>query len=282
MGALCCKKQYQRRLVRVLAVLAPAALFLVCLVSLAGQANAESSRTVRINEIMAKNLSGLQGQDGQPVDWVELYNASEQPVSLKGAGLSNKAGDAYVWVFPEYILAPGEYLVVYADGLDCADETGFHTPFQIRDYLIKKYEAEKEKDKELKEALEAVRKYPEYRQQSIKIQEKLENEIQELRKAQDEHTCRLLQMEENSQRRERNKLRDRLLQNYRYYTSKEHNPHQEWTRMESETFWECFADYENMNGNGYMHSVVQPEMNLLGIIEMDDASGIAELMHSRK
>ena len=153
---------------------------------------------------------------------------------------------------------------------------------KIRDYLIKKYEAEKEKDKELKEALETVRKYPEYRQQSIKIQEKLENEIQELRKAQDEHTCRLLQMEENSQRRERNKLRDRLLQNYRYYTSKEHNPRQEWTRMESETFWECFADYENMNGNGYMHSVVQPEMNLLGIIEMDDASGIAELMHSRK
>lgn len=106
MGALCCKKQYQRRLVRILAVLAPAALFLVCLVSLAGQANAESSRTVRINEIMAKNLSGLQGQDGQPVDWVELYNASEQPVSLKGVGLSNKAGDAYAWVFPEYILAP--------------------------------------------------------------------------------------------------------------------------------------------------------------------------------
>ena len=116
----------------------------------------------------------------------------------------------------------------------------------------------------------------------IRIQEKLESEIQELRKAQDEHTCRLLQMEENSQRRERNKLRDRLLQNYRYYTSKEHNPRQEWTRMESETFWECFADYENMNGNGYMHSVVQPEMNLLGIIEMDDTSGIAELMHSRK
>ena len=47
---------------------------------------------------------------------------------------------------------------------------------KIRDYLIKKYEAEKEKDKELKEALEAVRKYPEYRQQSIKIQEKLEKE----------------------------------------------------------------------------------------------------------
>lgn len=153
---------------------------------------------------------------------------------------------------------------------------------KIRDYLIKKYESEKEKDKELKEALEAVRKYPEYRQQSIRIQEKLESEIQELRKAQDEHTCRLLQMEENAQRRERNKLRDRLLQNYRYYTSKEHNPRQEWTRMESETFWECFADYENMNGDGYMHSVVQPEMNLLGIIEMDDTSGIAELLHSRK
>jgi len=153
---------------------------------------------------------------------------------------------------------------------------------KIRDYLIKKYEAEKEKDKQLKEALDSVRKYPEYRQQSIRIQEKLENEIQELRKAQEANTNRLVKMEEDSQRRERNKLRDRLLQNYRYYTSKEHNPMQAWTHMESETFWECFGDYERMNGNGYMHTVVQPEMNLLTIVEMDDDIGIAELMNSRK
>lgn len=153
---------------------------------------------------------------------------------------------------------------------------------KVRDYLVKKYEADAEKDKELKEALAAVRKYPEYRKQSIEIQQKLESEIQELRKAQDEHTRRLLLMEENAQRRERNKLRDRLLQSYRYYTSKEHNPMHSWTRMESETFWACFADYEHMNGDGYMHTVVQPEMTLLAVIEMDDADGVAELMKSRK
>ncbi|MDO4315626.1 MAG: hypothetical protein Q4C45_07590, partial [Oscillospiraceae bacterium] len=141
---------------------------------------------------------------------------------------------------------------------------------------------EKERDKQLKEALEAVRKYPEYRQQSIEIQQKLESEIQGLRLAQQENTSKLITMEEDSKRRERNKLRDRLLQNYRYYTSKEHNPAKAWTRMESDAFWELFGDYEGTDGNGYVHTVVQPEMNLLTVIEMDDTGGIADLMKQRK
>ena len=65
---------------------------------------------------------------------------------------------------------------------------------QVRDYFIKKYEAEKVKDEQLKEALTAVRKYPEYREQSIKIQQLLEGEIQELRVNQKELMERLVQM----------------------------------------------------------------------------------------
>ncbi len=30
--------------------------------------------------------------------------------------------------------------------------------------------------------------------------------------------------------------------------------------MEAEAFWELFRDYEEAGGNGYMHTVVQPEM----------------------
>lgn len=152
---------------------------------------------------------------------------------------------------------------------------------KIRDYLIKKYEAEQEKDKRLHEVLEAVIKYPEYRQQSIEIQQKLEGEIQGIRKAQEESTKRLEAMEENTQRRERNKCRDRLLQNFRYFTSKEKNHMQAWTRMEAEAFWELFKDYEDMGGNGYVHSEVQPAMNRLEVIEVDDTERVAELMKSR-
>jgi predicted Holliday junction resolvase-like endonuclease len=51
----------------------------------------------------------------------------------------------------------------------------------VKKYFISKHEAQQRKDEELKEALEAARKYPEYRKQSIKVQEALETKIQELR-----------------------------------------------------------------------------------------------------
>ena len=139
---------------------------------------------------------------------------------------------------------------------------------KFRDYLIKKHELEEARDSQLNEALEAARKYPEWRQESIKIQQSLEDEIQELRILQKENTDRLTKMEEQNDRRERNKLRDRLLQSYRYYTNKEENPSQTWTRMEAEAFWELFKDYEDAGGNGYIHTVVQPAMECLTIVEI--------------
>ena len=156
-----------------------------------------------------------------------------------------------------------------------------YTGMKIRDYLVKRYEAEKEKDKQLHEALDAVKKYPEYRQQSIDIQKKLEGEIQIIKQSQEESIKRLDKMEEDTKRRERNKCRDRLLQSFRYYTNKEKNPLQAWTRMESEAFWEQFKDYEDMDGNGYIHTEVQPAMNLLEVVEIDDVERVTELMKSR-
>lgn len=65
-----------------------------------------------------------------------------------------------------------------------------------------------------------------------------------------ETSDRLTKTEEDTQRRERNKLRDRLLQNYRHYVNKETNPSHSWTQMESEAFWELFKKYEAAGGNG--------------------------------
>lgn len=139
---------------------------------------------------------------------------------------------------------------------------------KVRDHLIKVHESEKKRDEQLHEALEAVRKYPEYRKQSVQIQRQLESEIQALRKSQEENMKRLVAMEELTKRRERNKLRDRLLQNYRFYTNPETNPNMSWTRMESEAFWELFRDYEEAGGNGYVHTEVLPAMEKLLIIEI--------------
>ena len=68
-------------------------------------------------------------------------------------------------------------------------------------------------------------------------------------------------MEEENRRRERNKLRDRILQSYRYYTSPEKNPMRAWSEMEADAFWKIFKDYEDLDGDGYVHSEVQPAMN---------------------
>lgn len=100
---------------------------------------------------------------------------------------------------------------------------------------------------------------------NIRVQKELEDKIGELTKSQDANTKKLHEMEETQKRESRNRLRDILLERYRYYTDPLRNPGQSWTTLEAEAFWELFGDYERAGGDGYMHSVVQPAMNRLRI-----------------
>lgn len=139
---------------------------------------------------------------------------------------------------------------------------------KVKDYLIKKHDREKLHNEQLQEALTAVRKYPEYRQQSLDIQEKLTKSLTDLQDAQRDTVKRLDKIEETSKRRERNKLREKLIQSFKFYTNLESNPSQSWTRMESEAFWELFRDYEDADGNGYIHTEVQPAMMGLKVVDV--------------
>lgn len=145
---------------------------------------------------------------------------------------------------------------------------------KFRDYLIEKHQDEQKKDAKINQALAATEKYPEYRQQSLDIQKQLNGEIQQLRQNQESLSViqnkiieRLDKMEERTLQRDKNKLRDTLLQNYRYYTNKDTNPSQSWTRVESETFWALYQDYEESGGNGHMHTDVAPAMRKLRIVD---------------
>jgi hypothetical protein len=42
--------------------------------------------------------------------------------------------------------------------------------------------------------------------------------------------------------------------------------------MESEAFWNMFHDYESLGGNGYIHSVVQPAMEGLTVLDLPNRS----------
>lgn len=140
------------------------------------------------------------------------------------------------------------------------------------DTKIEEHQKQAEEEKKQKEKLESAyaitQKYPIYHQESIDIRDGLKKEIQEIRDYCSTLMKRFEEIEEQNKKRECSKLRDMLLQNYRYYTSDTQNPSKSWTRMESEAFWELFREYEEAGGNGYMHTVVQPEMERLEIVEV--------------
>ena len=122
--------------------------------------------------------------------------------------------------------------------------------------------------KKIDDAYTVTQKYPEYHQESIDIRDSLKKEIKEIRDGFDALMDRLNDIEEQNNKRERNKLRSMLLDYYRYYTNEKQNPSKSWTKMESEAFWELFREYEEADGDGYMHTDVQPAMERLTVIDM--------------
>ncbi|MGW8315297.1 MAG: CotH kinase family protein [Bacteroidales bacterium] len=95
-------------------------LFLLCF-SLQGQ--------VIFSEIMASNATVFADPDqGEYVDWVEIYNAGSSMVDLSGWFLSDDPGDPVQWAFPQGTqMAPYSYLLIYADGTGL----GIHTSFKL-------------------------------------------------------------------------------------------------------------------------------------------------------
>lgn len=153
---------------------------------------------------------------------------------------------------------------------------------KIKKYINTQHDAEKNRDAELKEALDGVRMYPKYREQSIEIQHQLESKFDIVHGMCIDIIDRLDKMEEARRDSKRKELQATLLQNYRIFTDPVKNPMQAWTEMEANAFWEQFSEYEDNGGNGHMHTIVQPAMNKLTVIAMNDHERLYELMHSRK
>ena len=87
-----------------------------------------------ISEIMPDPLTGLTDEDGELVDWIELYNTTDQPISLDNYALSNKENKPLRWRFPSGAVVPAHgYYVVFCSGKDRnTDATAVpHTDFRI-------------------------------------------------------------------------------------------------------------------------------------------------------
>ncbi|MEZ4955180.1 MAG: CotH kinase family protein [Saprospiraceae bacterium] len=89
-------------------------------------------QAVAINEIIASNdsLSGIADPAGGFADWVELYNNTDETVSLENCYLSDDRDFLKRWRFPQgSSIAAGEYLIVWADR--DINEDGLHTNFKL-------------------------------------------------------------------------------------------------------------------------------------------------------
>lgn len=96
-------------------------------------AGLQAQGLVRISEFMAVNETGLDDQDRDEEDWIEIHNAGTRPVNLEGWFLTDKADNLAKWRFPALTLGPDAYLLVFASAKDLTDPLGeLHTNFKLR------------------------------------------------------------------------------------------------------------------------------------------------------
>ena len=102
-------------------------------------ATATALNGITLTEFMAApndalGASAFRDEDGDTVDWIELYNAGAELVNLAGWSLTDNPDRLAKWRFAgETILVPGAYLVVFASGKDRRAANGvLHTNFSLR------------------------------------------------------------------------------------------------------------------------------------------------------
>ena len=76
-----------------------------------------------INEVMLKSDRGVASHIGRRTAWAELYNSSNEDISLSGMFISNDSGDLFKWGLPDVTVKAGEYAVVYFCGPDAPKGT---------------------------------------------------------------------------------------------------------------------------------------------------------------
>lgn len=86
---------------------------------------------LHINEFMSSNGLTIADEDGDFEDWIEIYNFGDKPIDLTGYHLSDKIDDRLRWQFPQIILEPDSFLLVFASGKNKLGAE-LHTNFSIK------------------------------------------------------------------------------------------------------------------------------------------------------
>ncbi|MEA3224528.1 MAG: lamin tail domain-containing protein, partial [Planctomycetota bacterium] len=87
-----------------------------------------------INEVMASNRNSIRDPQGEYDDWIEIYNASADPVNVDGMYLTDNPDNPTMWRIPANsrgatTIPAGGYLLIWTDG-DVGD-VGLHANFKL-------------------------------------------------------------------------------------------------------------------------------------------------------
>lgn len=68
---------------------------------------------------------------GEDSDWLEIYNPNKVSINLFDYSLSDKVSDPIKWTFPEVIIPPKGFLIVFCSGKDTVVNGEIHTNFSL-------------------------------------------------------------------------------------------------------------------------------------------------------
>jgi len=85
-----------------------------------------------INEIMTNNRSSIRDDEGDFEDWIEVYNKGDIAIDLNGFGLSNDPKQPFLWTFPNTIIEPKSFCIVWISGKNKSNsDNPLHTSFKF-------------------------------------------------------------------------------------------------------------------------------------------------------
>ncbi|MBQ8298114.1 MAG: CotH kinase family protein [Ruminococcus sp.] len=94
--------------------------------------DAEKYAGLVINEVCSSAKESVTDASGASPDWIEIYNSTDEGITLDGIGLSDGATNKFKFTFPEFTVIPAYgYIVVFCDDAVNQAEGEYHAAFKI-------------------------------------------------------------------------------------------------------------------------------------------------------
>ncbi len=88
---------------------------------------------LRINEAVSSNSESFYDEQGDTPDWIELYNAGSEAISLANIFVSDSPSNLFLGPLPDSLVQPGAFVLVLASDKTLPDSvlSYIHVPFKL-------------------------------------------------------------------------------------------------------------------------------------------------------